>query len=480
MTDPRTEAPAKPPTETHSAAPSDPGAGVGLAPRQVAWKVLQAVAAGAYADVALERELARHPLQGADRGLATELAYGSIRQRRLLDAWIDRLGKVPAQRQPPKLRWLLHLGLYQLLFCRRIPASAAVSTTVELAKRGQLARLAPVVNGQLRALLRSRGEEPQEPLEPWCGLELPGDPAARWGLRHSLPDWLGALVLQWLPPEEAEAFGVACNTPPQLDIRLQPHRCRRAELQEQLTAAGLRCEPLARGSNAEDGGFSLLGAPGDLRRLPGYTEGWWSVQDRHAQRVVPLLDPQPWEHILDACAAPGGKSTQIAERQHDRGEIWAVDRSEGRLQRLSHSAERLGLHSIHPLAVDATQLLERRPDWREHFDRILLDAPCSGLGTLARHPDARWRITPDAIEELVLLQRQLLEALLPLLKPGGRLVYATCTVHPHENEDQIQELLQRHPELERLEQWQCWPAAEGGDGFFAAALRRGGGGTGDS
>ncbi|MEB3264278.1 MAG: 16S rRNA (cytosine(967)-C(5))-methyltransferase [Synechococcus sp.] len=446
---------------------------MGLAPRQVAWRVLQAVAAGAYADVALERDLARHPLQGADRGLATELAYGSIRQRRLLDAWIDRLGKVPAQRQPPKLRWLLHLGLYQLLFCRRIPASAAVSTTVELAKRGQLARLAPVVNGQLRALLRSRGTDALEAQEPWQGLELPADPAARWGLRHSLPDWIGDLVLQWLPPAEAEAFGLACNAPPHLDIRLQPQRCRPAELQEQLTAAGLRCEPLGNNAGGEEGGFSLLGAPGDLRRLPGYAEGWWSVQDRHAQRVVPLLDPQPGERILDACAAPGGKSTQIAERQHDSGEIWAVDRSEGRLQRLSHSAARLGLGSIHLLAADASQLLELRPDWRESFDRILLDAPCSGLGTLARHPDARWRITPGAIEELVALQRQLLEALLPLLKQGGRLVYATCTVHPGENADQIEALRQRHPDLERLEQWQCWPAAEGGDGFFAAALRKG-------
>ncbi|MFY8150389.1 MAG: 16S rRNA (cytosine(967)-C(5))-methyltransferase [Prochlorococcaceae cyanobacterium] len=445
-----------------------PRTGVGLAPRQVAWQVLQAVAAGAFADVALERELARQPLQGADRGLATELAYGAIRQRRLLDAWVDRLGKVPAQRQPPKLRWLLHLGIYQLLFCQRIPASAAVSTSVELAKRSQLARLAPVVNGQLRALLRQRPEaEAEPPAEAWRGLELPTEAAARWALRHSLPDWLGEEVLAWLPAEEAEAFGVACNTPPHLDIRLQPQRCRAEELQEQLTAAGVGWQVL----DPHGGALTLEGAPGDLRRLPGYAEGWWSVQDRHAQRVVPLLDPQPGERILDACAAPGGKSTQMAERQNDSGEIWAVDRSEGRLQRLLHSAARLGLGSIHVLAADATRLLEEKPHWRGHFDRILLDAPCSGLGTLARHPDARWRITPAAIEELVVLQEQLLEALLPLLRPGGRLVYATCTVHPLENGEQIDGLLKRHPQLEQLEQWQCWPSAAGGDGFFAAAVQ---------
>ena len=164
----------------------------GLASRQVAWQVLQAVAAGAYADGALERELGRVDL--SDRGLATELAYGAIRQRRLLDAWLDQLGKVLAERQPPKLRWLLHLGLYQLLSSDRIPASAAVSTTVELAKRGGLSRLAPVVNGMLRAFLRRQ--------EAGDALPLPSDPAAALAIRQSLPDWLAAGLLQWQSPKQ--------------------------------------------------------------------------------------------------------------------------------------------------------------------------------------------------------------------------------------------------------------------------------------
>ncbi|NCV93378.1 MAG: 16S rRNA (cytosine(967)-C(5))-methyltransferase, partial [Synechococcaceae bacterium WB7_3xG_012] len=159
----------------------------GLASRQVAWQVLQAVAAGAYADGALERELGRVSLSPQDRGLATELAYGAIRQRRLLDAWLDQLGKVPAERQPPKLRWLLHIGLYQLLASDRVPPSAAVSTTVELAKRGGLSRLAPVVNGMLRAFLRRR--------EAGEALPLPSDPAAALAIRQSLPDWLAAALL---------------------------------------------------------------------------------------------------------------------------------------------------------------------------------------------------------------------------------------------------------------------------------------------
>jgi len=450
---------------------------VGLASRQLAWQVLLAVGGGAYADLALERELQRHPLEGADRALATELAYGAIRQRRLLDAWLDVLGKVPAARQPPKLRWLLHLGLYQLLFSSRVPASAAVSTTVELAKRGKLGRLAPVANGLLRACGRRRagaGPEPWDGLGPLPGDATPGatpDPAAAFGLRHSLPAWLAQLVLQWLPPAAqpgaAEAFGRACNQPPALDLRVNPLRTSRDAVLAAFAAAGLEAAPLPDLPN----GLTLLGRSGELRALPGYAEGHWCVQDRSAQAVGLLLAPQPGERILDACAAPGGKSTHLAELMGDQGEVWAVDCSEGRLRRVGVNAARLGLQSIHTLAADAAALTAEQPEWLGSFDRILLDAPCSGLGTLARHADARWRITPEAIAELVLLQRQLLEALLPLLKPGGQVVYATCTVHPAENAELLEGFLVDHPSWQRLQQWQRWPEPSGGDGFFAALLQ---------
>ena len=451
---------------------------VGLAPRLLAWQVLQAVAGGTYADVALERALARHPgraaLQGADRALATELAYGAIRQQALLDAWLDALGKVPSARQPPKLRWVLQIGLYQLLFCGRIPAAAAVTTAVELAKKVGLTRLAPVVNGVLRQALRRRevlGEDaaglsgPSEPPAPWLGLELAEDPAAALALRRSLPLWLAQALLAWLPVEQAEAVAAACNASPPLDWRCNPLRTTRPALVEALAVAGV--EAAAIDGLAE--GLTITGRSGDMRQLPGYAEGHWSVQDRSAQRVVTLLDPQPGECILDACAAPGGKSTQIAELQGDRGEVWAVDRSESRLQRLRANAERLGLRSLHPLVADALTLASLRPEWLGRFDRILLDAPCSGLGTLGRHADARWRISPEAIDGLVELQGQLLEALAPLLRPGGVLVYATCTVHPRENQELLAEFLLQHPHWCLQEQWQRWPGD--GDGFFAARLQ---------
>ncbi|MEB3322480.1 MAG: 16S rRNA (cytosine(967)-C(5))-methyltransferase [Synechococcaceae cyanobacterium] len=452
----------------------------GLAPRALAWRVLLAVAAGAFADVAMERELTRQRLAASDRRLSVELAYGAIRQRLLLDAWIDVCGRVPALRQPPRFRWLLHVGLYQLLFSERIPAAVAVTTTVELAKREGMGRLAPVANGLLRAVLRRRqaiAPAPAASLRPWDGLDLPADPVQAFSLRHSLPPWLAAELLRWLPvataPGRAEAFARACNAPPPLDLRVNPLRAGRDAVLRAFEAIGQQAVPLA----GTEQGITLPGRPGDPRALPGYGEGHWCVQDRHAQAIAPLLDPPAGSMVLDACAAPGGKATHLAELMGDRGEVWAVDRSPGRLRRVEANARRLGLAAVRPLAADATRLAELRPEWQGRFDRILLDAPCSGLGTLSRHADARWRVDPDRIEELVTLQRRLLEAMVPLLAPGGRLLYATCTVHPRENGLLVAAFLRERRDLRLLEQRQWWPgldergeAEAGGDGFFAALM----------
>ena len=434
----------------------------GLPSRRLAWEVLQAVAAGAYADVALERALRDRPLQGPDRGLATELAYGAIRQRRRLDAWLDRVGRVPALKQPPKLRWLLHVGLYQLFWMERVPDSAAVNTCVELAKTHGLARLAPVVNGMLRAALRARdqGESPS------CS----GDAAVQLAFEHSLPDWLAELLLQWRDQEGAMAVAAACNQVPPLDLRVNRLRATPAGVAEALAEAGHATAPIP---DCPDG-LTLLGSSGDLRRWPGYDDGHWCVQDRAAQWVAPLLEAQPGERILDACAAPGGKATHLAELIGDQGEIWAVDRSPGRLKRVGAKAARLGVGAIHALAADAAPLLKDRPQWGESFQRILIDAPCSGLGTLARHPDARWRVTPESIRTLLPQQQALLDGLVPLLAPSGMLVYSTCTIHPDENQVQVQLFLNRHTNFHLIKQSQRWPdQVGGGDGFYCAVFRRG-------
>ena len=440
------------------AQPAEPSSRDALLSRRVAWDVLEAVAVGAYADVALERALRRRPLTALDRGFVTELSYGAIRWRQWLDGWLDRLGKVPARKQPPRLRWLLHIGLYQLLRMERIPASAAVNTTVELAKQGKLARLAPVVNGLLRSALRAR--------EAGEVLALPAEPAAALAQEQSLPLWLSRGLFQWCGPDQAERVARAFNQVPPLDLRVNRLRSTPDRAAALFAERGIATAPIA---DCRDG-LQVLEPSGDLRRWPGFSEGYWCVQDRAAQWVTPLLDPSPGQRVLDACAAPGGKATHLAELMGDEGEIWAVDRSPGRLQRVAANAARLGCSSIQALASDASQLAQERPEWSGRFDRILVDAPCSGLGTLARHPDARWRVTEESVADLLKLQIELLNGLRSLLAPGGRLVYATCTIHPSENTEQIHSWLQAHPDLVLNSEQQRWPDPSGGDGFYAAVI----------
>ena len=440
------------------AEPAAPSSRDGLLSRRVAWDVLEAVAAGAYADVALDRALRRRSLAAIDRGFVTELSYGAIRWRQWLDGWLDRLGKVPARKQPPRLRWLLHIGLYQLLHMQRVPASAAVNTTVELAKQGKLARLAPVVNGLLRSALRAHEAGEQ--------LTLPKEPAAALAQQHSLPLWLSRELLGWCGQDKAESVARAFNQVPPLDLRVNRLRSSSDLVAALLADHGIATAPI---SGCPEG-LQVLEPAGDLRQWPGFNEGYWCVQDRAAQWVAPLLDPRPGQRVLDACAAPGGKATHLAELMGDVGEIWAVDRSPGRLQRVAANAARLGCGSIQALAADASLLGQERPEWNGRFDRILIDAPCSGLGTLARHPDARWRVTQQKVAELLKLQIGLLEGLRSLLAPGGCLVYATCTIHPSENTEQIQGWLQSHPELKLHSEQQRWPDPTGGDGFYAAVI----------
>ncbi len=432
---------------------------IGLIPRKAAWEVLQAVAAGAYADSALERVLCKYSMNEIDRGLVTELSYGSIRQRNLLDSWIDYLGKHPSKKQPPLLRWLLHIGLYQILRMNRIPTSAAINTSVELAKRSQLLKLSPVVNGLLRSAdrLHSSGQ----------GIPLPKSASARLSQEQSLPIWLIDELIGWKGEQDAERIAIALNKVPTLDIRVNRLSSTPLLVKNELNTIGVKSAFIDGYPDA----LEVESGSGDLKKWPGYAEGKWCVQDRNSQWVVPFLKPSSFDRVLDACAAPGSKSTHLAELMGDKGEIWAVDRSPTRLKRVSENVDRLGIGSINLLSADTSTLLELKPSWKGYFQKILLDAPCSGLGTLARNPDARWRMTREKITELVSLQSNLLRAVIPLLASGGRLVYSTCTFHPQENGQQISGLLSTCSKLSLIQEKQIWPNSEiSGDGFYVAVL----------
>ncbi|NEO91012.1 MAG: 16S rRNA (cytosine(967)-C(5))-methyltransferase RsmB [Moorea sp. SIO3G5] len=462
-------------------------------PRQLAFLALRDIhRRGAFADIALNRVLHTAQLSGADRGLVTELVYGSVRRQRTLDALLDQLGKKKANQQPPDLRTILHLGLYQLRYQTRIPTSAAVNTTVELAKNNGFKGLAGVVNGLLRNYARLAANSPDP-------LQLPEGDIEGLGILHSFPDWMIELWLEQLGLDETEQLCLWFNQSPTIDLRVNPLKVSMEEVEAGMQSAEVAIQRVPQLVSHEDEGngeiipiFSnpaqlpqvlrVVGGVGAIQELPGFKEGWWTVQDCSAQLVSYLLDPQPGDVVIDACAAPGGKTTHIAELMADQGKIWACDRSASRLKKVQQNAERLQLQSIHITTGDSRDC----PEFTNIANAVLLDAPCSGNGTLHRRPDLRWRMTPEKVQELTVLQKQLLEHTATWVKPGGVLVYATCTLNPQENEAVIQWFLEGHsqwqiepPTLSFLkgfstpEGWlKVVPYRDQMDGFFMVRLKR--------
>ncbi|MBD2252313.1 16S rRNA (cytosine(967)-C(5))-methyltransferase [Nostoc parmelioides] len=440
--------------------------------RQIAFIALRDVHKGAYTDVALDRALQKAHLSDIDRRLVTELLYGSVRRQRTLDFIIDQLAKKKSHQQPTELRSILHLGLYQLRYQERIPASAAVNTTVELAKDNGFAGLTGFVNGLLRQYIRLAEASPDF-------LELPENPVERLGILHSFPDWMIKVWLEQLGLTETEKLCEWMNQTPTIDLRVNPLRASVAEVETALKSAGVLARPIPHLPQA----LRLIGNTGSIQKLPGFSQGWWVVQDASAQLVGHLLDPQPGEVIIDACAAPGGKTTHIAELMKDEGKVWAGDRTASRLRKLKENAQRLNLHSIEICTGDSRNL----PQFYNVADRVLLDAPCSGLGTLHRHADARWRQTPESVQELSTLQKELLAHTSKFVKVGGVLVYATCTLHPAENEKVITEFMAENSDWQieppspdspystytTPQGWlKVWPHNQDMDGFFMVRLRK--------
>jgi len=441
-------------------------------PRQLAFTVLRDVHKGAYTDVAIDRALQKGNLDNRNRRLLTELVYGSTRRQRTLDAIIDRLGKKKSHQQPKDLRTILHLGLYQLRYQQKIPSSAAVNTTVQLARDNGFAGLSGVVNGLLRQYIRLN-ESSQEILK------LPENPVEQLGILHSFPDWIIQVWLEQLGFEQTEQLCQWMNKTPTIDLRINPLVTSLESVEAALQTVGVECQRLPHLPQ----GLRLMSSSGAIQNLPGFHSGWWTVQDSSAQLVGYLLDPQPGEVIIDACAAPGGKTTHIAELMGDKGKIWACDRTPSRLRKLQQNAQRLNLKSIEICAGDSRDFSQ----FNSIGDRVLLDVPCSGLGTLHRHADARWRQTPQKVEELALLQQELITHAATFVKLGGVMVYATCTLHSRENEDVITNFLASHPHwqieptatsspLATYASSQGWlkvlPHRQDMDGFFMVRLRK--------
>ncbi|MBE9013841.1 16S rRNA (cytosine(967)-C(5))-methyltransferase [Pseudanabaenaceae cyanobacterium LEGE 13415] len=438
-------------------------------PRQLAFTALRAIHKGAFADVAVDQALQQTEISLLDRRLFTELVYGTIRRRRTLDALIDQFAK--KNTQAPDLRLILQLGLYQLRYLDQIPPSAAVDTSVELAKCNKLGGLTGVVNGLLRQYLRTQTVLKGDPLE------LPEDPISRLGTLHSYPNWIVQAWSDQFGIDETEKLCEWMNRPPQIDLRVNTLKTNIDQVEAAMIDRGIQVDRIPNLPNA----LRLPPSVGAIQNLPGYTEGWWIVQDSSAQLVSYLVDPQPGEIVADACAAPGGKTLHLAELMNDRGTVWAIDKTASRLKKLQQNVDRLSLNSISILTADSCNV----PQLKGKCDRVLVDAPCSGLGTLNRHADARWRQTPESAAGLAQLQQEILTEAATWVKPQGVLIYSTCTLNTIENESVVKQFLAQHsdwsidqtnrfPELTTSEGWiKVLPHCHNMDGFFMVRLKYG-------
>jgi 16S rRNA (cytosine967-C5)-methyltransferase len=412
---------------------------------------------GAYAQVLLPSMLRSSELLDRDRAFATELVYGTVRAQRRLDDLLSRVVTRPIRRLDPPVRAALRLGAYQLM--RGTPRHAAVSETVDvLAARSPRAR--GFVNAVLRSLTRLG--------PPWP------EPSSE-AVALSYPDWIVDLLTRDLGADAAHAALVVMNDPPAVTLRTAAPDALEAELR----AAGIHVE---RGTLVSDA--LVVRGIGDPAALPAVRGGRATPQDQASQALVSVLDPRPGEWIADVAAAPGGKATAIAERvgverTGTDGGVVALDVDAGRLRLVGEAVSRLALSNVHTVLADGRAL----PLRSGYFDRVLLDAPCSGLGVLRRRPDARWRVTEESIDDLAALQRELLAAAAVLVRPGGVLVYSVCTLTRAETVE-IDEWASRHlvgfdPLDPPAPPWRpcgrgalLLPQAAGTDGMFVLALRR--------
>jgi 16S rRNA (cytosine967-C5)-methyltransferase len=433
--------------------------------------VLNAVEAGAFADAELAGQLEHFAAADNERRLATALVYGTLTWQGLLDHILCGLGRDPAGLDPP-LRTLLRLALFQIVKLDRVPDFAAVDTAVTLAKTHKKGTGSALVNALLRRFLRENKD-----------LRLPPrrDLAPHLAVLHSHPEWLVRLWLHELGAADTEALLTANNLPAPTVLRV-----RAGESRESVRQSLRDCGAEAVATRYAPDGLVLAGNA-DTAHLPDFARGRFTFQGEASQLVAHLLAATARSHLLDACAAPGGKATALGERLGEGGFALALDRNPRGLARLRSECERLRIAArVGAVRADATSppLAVARC-----FDGVLLDAPCSGLGTLRQHPEIRWRRKPRQLAALARRQRALLESLAHHVRPGGCLVYATCTLARAENHDVVAAFLARHSDF-HIDDARAWlPAAahelvtaegylltmpqRGGlDGFFAARLKR--------
>jgi 16S rRNA (cytosine967-C5)-methyltransferase len=442
-------------------------------PREIAAQVLgRRKAGGEFVEDLLDRALANVRLSPADRGLCQEIVYGVVRWQATLDWLIAR--KTGGREQKPALQNLLRLGLYQIFWLDRIPDHAAVHETVELAKRNGFGPQAGFVNAILRGFLREHDEIKALLAE----LKI-SNPAIGW----SHPEWLVGRWQKRFGVEKIARLLEWNNTPPKTFARVNTLKTDAGKLIEKWreenveydffrsggrqTAAFLvenESSFLPKAATFENLAFELKSHP-PLNSLISFRDGWFYIQDPSTLLAVRELDVQPGETILDLCAAPGGKTTFVAQLMRNEGRIVACDISEERLKLVQENCQRLGVTCVETIQNSTLKTQNLK------FDRILVDAPCSNTGVMRRRVDLRWRISPEEISRLRQTQLDLLKFAATKLKPGGVLVYSTCSLEPEENSEVVKEFLREHANFKLESERELLPFADNVDGAYVARLK---------
>lgn len=421
---------------------------------------------GAWADAALKAQISRDSLSGPDAALCSRIVYGVTQNRMLLDFYIGAYcSQKPDHLQPPLLD-ILRMGAYQILFLDKVPDSAAVNTSVELAKLFKRGQASGLVNAVLRKISQNKNDLPA----------IPDRDTERYlSIRFSHPKWLVKRLLALLGREETEAFLAADNGVAPLTVQVNPLKTDAEALAAQLAASGVTARP-----HGWVPGCLELSGTGDLTELSPFREGKLLVQDPAARLVSLIAGVEPGQRVLDVCAAPGGKSFSAAFAMEDRGNILACDLHENKLKRIRDGAQRLGLSCIETAAADGRI---SRAEWVGAFDVVLVDAPCSGLGIIRKKPDARYK-KADSLFTLPVVQAAILDNAAGYVRPGGTLVYSTCTILPEENQQVTDAFLAEHPDFSRETfslpepvgetdgQVTLWPQRHGTDGFYICRMRR--------
>ena len=455
--------------------------------RDVAFAVLSEYKnCGRFVSTLLEPFFQNGALASADdRRLAVELTNGVVRREATLDAILRPLIQRPRHRIEGELWTLLQLGTYQLVFLDSVPAYAAVNETVALAKAIGRERWSGFLNGVLRSVERMLTDESQTTPGPMAVPVSDGrfrclsnavfpepsvDAAGYFCVAFSFPRWIVGRWLERFEFEELCRIGFWFDQSAALTLRVNSLKTNRDTLLQLLAEGGIA---------ATEGSLPAairLGGTARVDTLPGFAEGLFSVQDESAMQAVERLAPKAGETVLDLCAAPGTKTTHIAERMENRGTIVATDIRADRLARVTENCTRLGISIVHPLLVSEHQ--QASPDATTAlgpaagpFDAILADVPCSNTGVLGKRPEARWRIKPAEIDELAAQQLELLQSACRRLRPGGRILYSTCSIEPQENAQVVRAVLDREPTLRLVEEWHQVPGRPSDGGHQALLVR---------